>query len=275
MSIPEPVIIGNATLYCGDCLEILPQLSGIDAVVTDPPYFSTDLKLDRESSKADWRMLTKVVQANGYLAVFAPFEIQSEIFLIWKRRFSGVWMKAQPVMRTHSAKKPPGLFELFVVYAHPDHKISQLTWNHVFVTGTPYRKIQRKSGYKRNGKDQLDRQGTYGWTQDGFVSENSGFRYCPDVLFGSNKPCMPHDQRTEHPTQKPVDVINVLIQWLTNYGDLILDPYMGSGTTGVSAIQQCRKFIGIEIDPEYFAIACRRIEVAQRQTRLDLENTAS
>jgi DNA modification methylase len=270
----NPVIIGNATLYCGDCLEILPTLKGIDAVITDPPYFSTDLKLDRESKPADWGLLTKVVQANGYLVVFAPLEIQSEIFHIWKRRFSGVWVKAQPVKRTHTAKKPFGSFELYVVYAHPDHQVSQLTWNHVFVPGTPYRKIKRKSGYKRGGKDQLDRQGTSGWTKDGFVSENSGVRYCPDVLFGANKPCMAHDERTEHPTQKPVEVIDVLVQWTTNPGDLVLDCYMGSGTTGVAAIQQGRKFIGIEIDPDYFEIACRRIEAAQRQQRLEFEEVA-
>lgn len=271
----KPVIIGDATLYCGDCLEILPTLKGIDAVITDPPYFSTDLKLDRESVPADWKMMTQVVQPNGYLIVFAPFEIQSEIFPIWKRRFSGVWVKAQPIKRTYTAKKPFGLFELYVVYAHPDHQINQLTWNHVFVPGTPYRKIQRKSGYKRGGKDQLDRQGTHGWTKENFIYENSGFRYCPDVLFGANKPCMAHDERTQHPTQKQVEVMDVLVQWTTNPGDLILDPYLGSGTTGVAAIQQGRRFVGIEIDEDYFAIACARMEKAQRQGRMDFGDEAA
>jgi site-specific DNA-methyltransferase (adenine-specific) len=265
----EPVVIGKATLYCGDCLSILPALSGIDAIVTDPPYFSTDLKLDKESVPADWELMTHCVQPNGYLAVFAPFEIQSEIFPIWKRRFSGVWMKPLSIKRTHSAKKPPGLFELYVVYAHPDHQISHLTWNQVFVPGEPYQKVQRKSGYKRGAKDQLDRQGTSGWTEDGFVAENSGVRYCPDVLFGANKPCMAHEERTDHPTQKPIEVMEVLVQWLTNPGDVIFDPYMGSGTTGVAALKHDRRFIGCEINPDYFAIACERIENAQRQPQLE------
>ncbi len=68
-----------------------------------------------------------------------------------------------------------------------------------------------------------------------------------------------------------------LMRWCINHfklpaGSLILDPYMGSGTTGVAAVTMGHRFIGIEIDPDYFTIACRRIEAAQRQTSFDLEN---
>lgn len=74
-----------------------------------------------------------------------------------------------------------------------------------------------------------------------------------------------------HPTQKPVKLIRQIIEDYTHEGDTVLDPFMGSGTTGVACVQTGRNFIGIEIDPTYFAIAERRIREAQMQLRLPLE----
>jgi DNA modification methylase len=72
-------------------------------------------------------------------------------------------------------------------------------------------------------------------------------------------------QRRVHPTQKPIDLMMKLIRFLTNEGDTILDPFMGSGSTGVASVVLNRSFIGIEINESYFNIAKRRIEEAQRQ----------
>jgi site-specific DNA-methyltransferase (adenine-specific) len=74
-----------------------------------------------------------------------------------------------------------------------------------------------------------------------------------------------------HPTEKPVELLKYLIEKITDAGDTVLDPFMGSGTTGVACVQTGRNFIGIEIDPGYFAIAQKRIAEAQLQMRLPLE----
>ena len=71
-----------------------------------------------------------------------------------------------------------------------------------------------------------------------------------------------------HPTQKPVSIIQWLIERYTKPGDTVLDPFMGSGTTGVACVKTGRSFIGVEIDPGYFAIAQKRIAEAQMQPRL-------
>jgi site-specific DNA-methyltransferase (adenine-specific) len=71
-----------------------------------------------------------------------------------------------------------------------------------------------------------------------------------------------------HPSPKPIEYMTKLIERTTNEGDIILDPFMGSGTTGVACVQLNRSFIGIEIDPNYFAIAERRIKEAQMQPNL-------
>jgi DNA modification methylase len=78
----------------------------------------------------------------------------------------------------------------------------------------------------------------------------------------------------KHPTQKPVPLLKQWIADFTDLEDVILDPFMGSGTTGVAAVQMGRKFIGIERDPHWFDVACRRIEQAQRQGDLFIEVAA-
>jgi DNA modification methylase len=77
--------------------------------------------------------------------------------------------------------------------------------------------------------------------------------------------------RGDHPTQKPIDVMKWCIERLPDDSRVILDPFMGSGTTGVAAVKLGRKFTGIEIDPKYFDVACRRIADAMRQPDLLVE----
>lgn len=78
----------------------------------------------------------------------------------------------------------------------------------------------------------------------------------------------PAGLKKHHPTQKPLALMRWCVNLLPDSAHTILDPFMGSGTTGVAAIQLGRKFIGIELDPDYFAIACKRIEEAHKQPRL-------
>jgi len=86
-------------------------------------------------------------------------------------------------------------------------------------------------------------------------------------LFGTEKQDV---KKRVHPTQKPIELMSKIIQDFTKEGDTILDPFMGSGTTGVACVQTGRNFIGIEIDPTYFAIAEKRIAEAQMQPRLEV-----
>lgn len=74
-------------------------------------------------------------------------------------------------------------------------------------------------------------------------------------------------QKKVHPTEKPVDLLRILIENSTDPGDLVIDPFMGSGSTGIAAIQTGRKFIGIEIDPDMFQIATERIAAAKPETK--------
>jgi hypothetical protein len=256
-------------LLLGDCIERMKELAdnSVDAVATDPPYLTTDLSFDKAGLNMAWvDEALRIVKPDGYLIVFSPIEILAKIADKFKLRFSGAWVKPAGGMRTATAKKPMNQFELYAVFAHPKHSIKNLVWNKVTVQGTPYTKKQKNTGYKRNGKDQIDRATTSNWTVDGYISENSGFRYQTDVIYASSKPYMKHAERTIHPTQKPVELLTPLIEWTTNEGMTVLDPFMGSGSTGVACANLNRNFIGIEREPEYFEIAKARIDHALRTT---------
>lgn len=240
-----------------DIIRLLPDKS-IDAIITDPPYGATDLTWD--SFPTDWlELCLRVLKDNGYLVSFGTFAVQHTIAQHYKWRFNGMWLKPLAVMRTHTAKKPRAQCEPYAVFAHPNHRIKDLTWNKLLIDGEPYHKTQRYTGYVRDGKNQIDRANTSGWTHDGYIHTNLGTREQTDVLRGPTKPTMKHHERTKHPTQKPVAILEILVQWLTNPGDTILDPFMGSGSTGVAALKWKRDFIGVEIDEAYFSIAQNRL----------------
>jgi site-specific DNA-methyltransferase (adenine-specific) len=98
------------------------------------------------------------------------------------------------------------------------------------------------------------------WCGPGFASWNGGGRR---GVFTHN--CQPSDRTGEHPTEKPIALMMELVALFTNPGDVVVDPFMGSGSTGVAAVRLGRRFIGIEKDAKYFALAQRRIIEAQKQ----------
>ena len=203
------VEIGDATLYLGDCMEILPTLDKVDAVITDPPYGIADNFL-KPSAKGEWAALyaEKITWDS-----FAPQKaVDIAISLAQK---SIVW--------------GGNYFELMP-------KRGWLIWD----------KMQSHS----SGHAEL------AWTNLDIPIRS--FAYSRAQLSTENK---------QHPTQKPIGLMAWCIQ-LSGNPQTILDPFMGSGTTGVAAVQMGRKFIGIERKPKYFDIACQRIEQAYAQQSL-------
>jgi len=100
-----------------------------------------------------------------------------------------------------------------------------------------------------------------------FILSNSG----PRCECGENRVENYGTTKNNHPTVKPTDLMRYLINLVTPPNGTILDPFMGSGTTGVAALQMGRKFIGIEREPKYFDIACKRIEQASKQVDMFIE----
>lgn len=222
------VHIGRATLYLGDCLEILPSLPKVDAVITDPPY-GINTKSDGSGKLSPWGDLCNAAywyaawigEVRGRLAQtgclwtclnwrsLVTFQKAScdigwpiESLMVWDKQWIG----------------PGGLkglrpsYELVALFANND-----------------------------------------------FAIQNRGLPDVQAFKVGSLKP-------NGHPAEKPESLTDFLVKH--SGGDVVLDCFMGSGTTGVSAARAGRCFIGIEQDKRWFDVACKRIEQAYAQSNL-------
>jgi site-specific DNA-methyltransferase (adenine-specific) len=205
---PVRLVRGNlsATLYCGDCLEILPSLTGIDAVITDPPYGIADC----------WRGGFNA--ANGWGKAGLEVEARNE------------WDATAPDKSTFDLLRTIGDVQCFWGGNYFPLPVSRgwLIWN------------KPERGFSLS-------EAELAWTS----------REMPMRVYDFRR----SDTGRTHPTQKPVSVMAwAMEQCKVPEGATVLDPYMGSGTTGIACLRTVRNFIGIEKDPKHFATAVARIE---------------
>lgn len=201
----KPIIIGDATLYLGDCMDILPTLGRVPAIVTDPPY-----GLGSRMNGGTWGACEKYSEmrewdADAPQSIVEHLLTMSDTLVIWGGNYFvlppsrgwQIWDKQNAV---------PTMADCEMAWTSLDKNTKRFRW---------------PVGFHAHG----------------------------------------------HPTEKPIALMNWSVEAIV-YRELILDPFMGSGTTGVAAIQLGRKFIGIEREPKYFDIACQRIEAAYAQGKL-------
>jgi site-specific DNA-methyltransferase (adenine-specific) len=248
----NPEII-SPVLMQGDCLECLEKVEdhSVRAVIMDPPYGTTFAHWDQIIDfRKLWTELQRVVMRDGPIIIFAnqPFTtllIQSNI-----RRFKydWVWQKTQPTNFMNVSTQPLRAFENICVFYNelrvfnPQKKPldKPRLQRPVGVASKLYKRIGTTSG-KPKGAGKLVRES-----------------YPTNILkFRRDRPFKYWDTKVE--TQKPVNLLRYLIRTYSNPGDYILDATMGSGSTGVAAHLEGRAFIGIEKDPEHFALAELRI----------------
>jgi site-specific DNA-methyltransferase (adenine-specific)/modification methylase len=215
--VSDPVIIGDATLYCGDCLEILPTLPKVDAVITDPPF-----------GVGNFVQVTGRKMGRGE-----------------SRGKSVTWNDSGP---------PPEFFE--IVRSMSKHRI---IWGANFFNCFE----------ERGGAIVWDKAQSMPNFSKADIASCTNFQKTEVVRIPWTNFTVTHRAESDHPCERPVDLYEWCIKYLPQDMRLaVLDPYMGSGSCGVAAIHLGRKFIGIEIEPRYFDIACERIENAYRQGRL-------
>jgi DNA modification methylase len=212
------VIIENATLYLGDCRDILPTLGKVDAVITDPPYGINYGKLMK--GKGD---------GNGGLDRNR-----------WKDYAAFDWDTDRPSRE---------VFDLL-----RDVSKQQIIWGGNYFADLLPPSMQWLVWDKCQTFSLADFE--LAWT-----SQQKAAR-----LFRLSRPEALQDGR-QHPTQKPIALMKWCIAIVSDALEIV-DPFMGSGTTGVAAVEMRKGFIGIEREPAYFDIACKRIEHAYNQPPL-------
>lgn len=216
-------VIGRATLYLGDSRDLIPQLAGVDAVITDPPY---GVGYEGSATKDGGR------DDGGYLSFDdTPDNIKSLI----------VPIIAECVDKFPRICMTPGPASMFF-YPQPR------------AVGAIYYPAGANSGP---------------W---GFVCSQPIFYYGKDPYLANGLGRRANSfeahtaaEKNGHPCPKPIDQMKWMVNRASLPGEVVFDPFMGSGTTGVAAVQMGRDFIGCEIEPAYFDIACKRISEAQRQ----------
>lgn len=228
-------------LHNGDCLEIMPTLAAgsVDMVLCDLPYGTTQNRWDSIIPLDKlWAEYWRLVKPNGAVVLTAqtPFDKVLGVSCLAHLKYEWIWEKAKATGHLNAKKQPMKAHENVLVFYR-----AQATYNPQM---TPGERFQPSGG--GSGKT------NYG--DFGSVRENDGsMRYPRSVQQFT------HAYQPVHPTQKPVALMEYLIRTYTNEGETVLDNTMGSGTTGVAARNAGRKFIGIERDDAYFAIARDRI----------------
>ena len=357
--------IGNATLYCGDCKDILPLLNDIDACVTDPPYGLSFMgkAWDYDVPGTDiWTQVHDVSKPGAHLLSFfgsrtyhrgaipiedAGFEIRDQLMWLYGSGFPkshNVGKAVDKLQGNQRIKKGFSKYEGWGTALKPAHEpivmarkpIKGTVAENVLEHGTGginidecrvetnpniddmLRKVERKqrvsetwkkgSGFKNedNSLTGVRTEGRFpaNVMHDGsdnvqeIFKDKARYFYCPkaskkdrdegldalpshfkgtyaqDEWSRNNMGNTPDNKRNPvkniHPTVKPTELMRYLCRLVTPKGGVVLDPFMGSGSTGKAAIAEGFGFVGIELNEEYFEIACARIEAAHKSRSQEL-----
>jgi site-specific DNA-methyltransferase (adenine-specific) len=235
--------IGAATLYLGNCLELMASLDRADHLIFDPPYEEM-LHKAKNSLKGRKHRNDGVAELKG-LNFTSIDAIRSAVVQLGVTNCKG-W---------------------FIAFCTPE---GVARWADE-INPTPLKYKRACVWVKPDSTPQLNGQGpaqgaenfVCAWAGSGYSRWNAGGKR------GVYTHCVNNPEREgTHPTEKPRRLMSEIIADFTRPGELICDPFMGSGTTGVAAVMAGRRFIGVEQNETYFNIACERIENAQRQGSL-------
>ena len=213
----------------------------IDMILCDLPYGTTHNKWDNViPMKPLWEQYNRIIKDHGAIVLFSQMPFGASLIMSNPKmfRYEWIWEKNQAVGFLNAKKMPLRKHEnILVFYKHlPTYNPQGL-----IKLDEP---IYEEGSANRNGKN-------YGVADKSFIRTHKN--YPTDIITFSK-------DSGYHPTQKPVDLLEYLIKTYTNEGDTVLDNCMGSGSTGVACVNTNREFIGMELDEEYFKIACERIE---------------
>jgi site-specific DNA-methyltransferase (adenine-specific) len=259
----NPFTIGSTTLYCGDCFDILPQLDIVaDAVISDPPYGITDCDWDiLPPLDVFWDTIRSKSKTNANFVLFSAGSFTVDLITSNRKgfRYDLVWHKSNKCGFLNANYMPLRNHEVILVFGIPGNS-RKATYNPVLVPGGRKR-VVRDRVQKGGGvyKSAVLRTG-----EPSKIIKTDGMRYPQSVLY------FPHDRGNQHgssrggsiyhSTQKPVNLCGYLVMLYTNAGDVVVDPFMGSGSIGIACMKLGRRYIGIEKDDRIFEVARSRIQ---------------
>lgn len=262
----RPVRVPVIQLLHGDCLEQMAELPDqcVDAIITDVPFGVTSIGWDAVIPlDAMWQALRRLIKPRGAIALFGvqPFTAKLICSNLEEYRYTWIWQKNVAGGFAQAKNKPMSMHEEISVFSsgktgHVGQCKNRMPY---YPQGLiPYGKETRNT--------LTDRQSAFGARpshKKSYVQEFTGY---PNTVLQFDV-----ERDGIHPTQKPVPLMQYLINTYTQRGGVVLDFTMGSGTTGVAAMRTGRRFIGIERDEGYFKTASDRIYAARKEALQNAE----
>ena len=235
----------NYELWQGDCLELMKDIpdKSVDCIITDLPYGTTQCKWDTIIPfEPLWKQYNRIIKDNGAIVLFGtePFSSHLRLSNLKNYKYDWIWDKVKGTGFLNAKRQPMRNHELISVFYK-----KQCTYNPQKTYGHKMKKSYRSKDLQTDVYGEMKNDYTYESTE----------RYPRSIQVFSTDT----QNSSLHPTQKPVALIEYLIKTYTNDGELVFDSCMGSGTTGVACVNTNRRFIGIELDNNYFEIAKNRI----------------
>lgn len=244
----------NYELWQGDCLELMKDIpdKSVDCIITDLPYGTTQCKWDTIIPfEPLWEQYNRIIKDNGAVVLFVtePFSSHLRLSNLKNYKYDWIWDKVKGTGFLNAKRQPMRNHELISVFYK-----KQCTYNPQKTYGHKMKKSYRSKDLQTDVYGEMKNDYTYESTE----------RYPRSIQVFSTDT----QNSSLHPTQKPVALIEYLIKTYTNDGELVFDSCMGSGTTGVACINTNRRFIGIELDNNYFDIAKERISEVEQEHKI-------
>lgn len=240
-----------------DCLDLLKSIGdySVDLILQDPPYNTTQCDWEYDIDlPVLWQEWERVLKPNGVILIFSDEPFTSRLIMsrlgFFKYRIT--WDKMQGSNFLNAHKMPLKQTEDIVMFSKV--KNGEYTYN-------PILKPKPKQNIRPMGKPKDKKKSTYGEHKGEFADGYDNTKSYPTNLIkfsGKADECNPLNRW--HPTQKPVGLLNELILTFSNENDLVFDGYSGSGSTAISCHKTKRRFIGAELNEEYYEKAIRRIK---------------
>ena len=238
---------GNYKLYNGDCLKVMDELIRegvkVDCILTDPPYGTTTCKWDSIIPLEEmWKRLNKLIKPNGAIVLFGNMPFTSVIVSSNLKGYKHhwIWKKNRGTGFQVAKYRPMMAHEDIIAFTSDGKKINYYP---------QMIKLDSPKKYSTSSK-----------TNHNFGTDGKEIKYyMVDSKYPINIIEFDKVSKPVHPTQKPVELLEYLIKTYTNENELVLDFTMGSGSTGVACLNTNRKFIGIELEKNYFEIAVDRL----------------
>jgi site-specific DNA-methyltransferase (adenine-specific) len=235
-------VIGGATLYLGDSLSVLPSLEGPASVVTDPPYCSGGYTDAAKAAAKSMGVGSGTLKRMGW---FDGDNMTTAGICFLLRAVAGLCVPRLAGGGTFTAFTD---WRMIPVLA-PVLETAGLRYRNLLVWRKPYSGM----GVGFRPQHELGLHMSYGTPK--YHAKDVG-----NVIDDKRVP----GAAREHPTQKPVPLLTEIVRTVAPVGGVVIDPFMGSGSTGVAALETGRRVVGVEVDPVHFDTACRRVEAVIR-----------